>query len=120
MRATALAGVLLAVAAAFGRAQEPPHSSAWWLGGLPDGETKRRFVLDCTGCHQFDSLVVRPGGQPRAQAEWARAVRRMLGFAGAASGFPVIAAARDADSTADWLVASLAAPRPERSAGQSY
>lgn len=109
---------LLATAVAgFRFTQEPAHPSAWWLGALPDGETKRRFVLDCTGCHQFDSVVVRPGGQPRAQAEWARDIRRMLGIAGARSNFPVISAARDADSTADWLVASLASPRPERSAG---
>jgi len=83
------------------------HSSAEWLSRLPDGEEKRRFILDCTGCHLFDAQIARPGGRPRSESEWAAAVSRMLGFAGASTGFPVIASARDAQATAAWLTASL-------------
>ena len=61
-----------------------PASSAW-LSLLPDGEAKRKFILDCTGCHQFDEKIARPGGTPRTEAQWAEAVSRMLGYAGATS-----------------------------------
>ena len=87
-------------------------SSSDYLGRLPDGEEKRRFIIDCTGCHQFDSVVV--GNRTRDQ--WADAVTRMNGYAGATTGFPVISAYREPNRTADWLAAALAAPRPARPA----
>jgi virginiamycin B lyase len=86
--------------------QDPPRSAAW-LSLLPDGEAKRKFILDCTGCHQFDQTIARPAGKPRTEAQWAEAVTRMLGYAGATTSFPVIAADRDAGATAAWLVRSL-------------
>ena len=89
-------------------AAEPARSSAW-LSRLPDGEVKRRFILDCTGCHQFDEKIARPQGIARTEAQWTEAVTRMLGYAGATTGFPVIAADRDAKATAAWLTKSLAA-----------
>ena len=87
---------LLALAAAL-----PP--SAAWLARLPDGEAKRKFILDCTGCHQFDEKIALVDGRPRTEAEWTAAVTRMLGYAGARTAFPVIAADREAKSTAAWL-----------------
>jgi hypothetical protein len=66
---------------------DPPRSSAW-LARLPDGEAKRKFILDCTGCHQFDDRIALTGGRPRTEAEWIEAVTRMLGYAGARTGFP--------------------------------
>ena len=69
---------------------DPPRSSAW-LAQLPDGEVKRQFILDCTGCHQFNERITRPDGKPRTEAQWAEAVTRMLGYAAATSSFPVIA-----------------------------
>lgn len=87
---------------------DPPRSAAW-LSLLPDGETKRKFILDCTGCHQFDEKIARPGGEPRTEAQWLEAVTRMLGYAGATTSFPVIAADRDAGKTAAWLAGSLRA-----------
>jgi virginiamycin B lyase len=89
-------------------AADPARSSAW-LARLPDGEVKRKFILDCTGCHQFDEKIARPQGTPRTESQWAEAVTRMLGYAGAATSFPVIAADRDAKATAAWLAKSLAA-----------
>ena len=88
-----------------------PPSSAW-LSQLPDGPEKRQFIIDCTGCHQFDVVRTLPGGHARTEAEWAEAVRRMLGFAGPSSGFPVISAAQTPEKTAAWLVANL--PRDGR------
>jgi streptogramin lyase len=84
-------------------AQAPSPPSAAWLSLLPDGEEKRKFILDCTGCHQFDGDIALVDGRVRTEAEWAAAVTKMLGFAGATTGFPVIAADRDALATAAWL-----------------
>lgn len=83
----------------------PPERkpAAAFLALLPDGPDKRRFILDCTGCHTFDALIAMPAGQPRTHAGWVEAVGRMLGFAGPASGFPVIAAGREPQATADFL-----------------
>jgi virginiamycin B lyase len=86
---------------------EAPFTSADWLGLLPDGEAKRRFILDCTGCHQFDERMARVNGRLRTEAEWVEAVSRMLGYAGATTGFPVIANDRNAEQTARWLVTHL-------------
>jgi virginiamycin B lyase len=91
---------------------DPPRSAAW-LARLPDGDAKRKFILDCTGCHQFDEQIARPGGKPRTEPQWVEAVTRMLGYAGATTSFPVIAADRDAKSTAAWLARQLA-PGPVR------
>ncbi|HUF36319.1 MAG TPA: hypothetical protein VMN37_10240 [Gemmatimonadales bacterium] len=102
--------VLAAVPAA---AQSPPAApaapSSTWLSLLPDGEVKRKFILDCTGCHQFDDRIARPEGQPRSEAQWAEAVTRMLGYAGATTSFPVIGADRDPRATAAWLARHLPA-----------
>lgn len=42
-----------------------PVSSNTRLQRLPDGLIKRQFILDCTGCHQFDAQVTQPNGTPR-------------------------------------------------------
>ena len=104
------------------RAADPPRSAAW-LALLPDGEVKRKFILDCTGCHQFDEKIARAQGAPRSEAQWVEAVTRMLGYAGATTSFPVIAADRDPKATAAWLVKHLraeavpdAAARPSKRA----
>ena len=73
------------------------------LGLLPDGEQKRRFILDCTGCHAFDARIAAPAAHARTAAQWDSAVHRMLEYAGATTGFPVISAARNPATTAQWL-----------------
>lgn len=98
-------------------AAAPPSSA--FLGLLPDGEEKRRFILDCTGCHVFDERIAFPGGRARTREEWETAVHRMVGFAGTDSRFPVISADRDPARTAEWLAANLHAPPPERPAPAS-
>jgi virginiamycin B lyase len=105
-----LYSLLLLLAAIPGHAQSStdgvPRSSTW-LTRLPDGETKRKFILDCTGCHQFDEKIARVNGRPRTETQWVEAITRMLGFAGARTGFPVIAVDRDAKATAAWLTRHL-------------
>lgn len=81
--------------------QVPPSSP--WLALLPDGDEKRRFLLDCTGCHQMGQSFVTKNGQPRSREEWAEAVRLMLSFAGPESSFPIIAPGREPEATAEWL-----------------
>jgi streptogramin lyase len=78
-------------------------SASQLLRLLPDGEEKRRFILDCTGCHTFDARIAAPGGRARTSAQWDSAAHRMLRHAGATTSFPVIAAARAPASTAQWL-----------------
>ena len=119
----AAAGLILLVGA---NASPPQHavveqlpddslSSAAWLSQLPDGEEKRRFVLDCTGCHQFDALTATTSGRLKTEAEWEKAITRMLGYAGATTGFPVISSYRDARGTARWLATHVARPAAEPS-----
>lgn len=106
-----------------GQASAVPDStlpSSAWLGLLPDGEEKRRFVLDCTGCHVFDARIAwGPDTVPRTEAQWRADIERMLSFAGASSGFPVISADRDAAGTASWLsrhITRAPAAAPDRPA----
>ena len=87
-----------------------------WLSRLPDGEVKRRFILDCAGCHPLDDAVMTEDGRPRTREEWTRATELMLSFAGANTGFPIMAPSRDASATADWLVEHLGEPPPPASA----
>ena len=119
MRSIALVCLSLGVAAfAIPRpSNSPPKdpTSSDWLDLLPDGATKRQFIIDCTGCHQFDARMAQRFGRTRSEAEWREAIQRMLGFAGPESGFPVISAAQHPDSTAAWLTQALGDRTPERS-----
>ena len=104
-RAVLVLAALLIVSAGPGPASLRP--SAWWLARLPDGVEKRKFILDCTGCHQFNETRVFAGDSLRSRARWEQDVARMLRYAGASSAFPVIAADRDSKATAAWLTAHL-------------
>jgi virginiamycin B lyase len=89
-----------------------PAPSTAWLARLPDGPTKRQFIIDCTGCHQFDEVRAQKDGRLKTQEEWTEAITRMLGFAGPNTSFPVISAAQSPERTAAWLVESLARRGP--------
>lgn len=105
--------LLAAIAAAFPLPAQPTptaHSSSAVLAQLPDGELKRQFIIDCTNCHQMSAGHAYPGGKPKTQAEWSATVTRMMSFAGAHTGFPIMSAGRNPDSTAAWLARHLAAP----------
>jgi streptogramin lyase len=109
---------------AFGNAQPitsdgvaPADTSApasAWLALLPDGSIKRRFILDCAGCHVLDARIARVGGAPRSRESWEASVGQMLLFAGATTSFPIMSPDRDAAETADWLALHLSdqAPAP--------
>jgi virginiamycin B lyase len=120
--ATAMSAALLLLAGnkasraeriAAARLPDDSLSSAAWLSRLPDGEEKRRFILDCTGCHQFDAVTASSAGRLKTESEWEAAITRMLGYAGATTGFPVISSYRDAKRTAAWLAARVARPTAE-------
>jgi hypothetical protein len=104
------AGLALTALADLCQAQEVSPGSSAWLSLLPEGVTKRKFILDCTGCHQFDSKIALTVGRPRTEQEWVEAVTRMLDYAGARSSFPVISADRDPQQTAEWLVKNITSP----------
>ena len=87
-------------------------TSAALLARLPDGAEKRKFVLDCTGCHQFSARVAYPGGRARSAGEWQAAVARMLRYGGATGPFPVIHSDRDPAATAVWLARHLPSAAP--------
>ena len=115
-----IAAVCLSLSAVVSVIPSSPRSptadptSSDWLQLLPDGTAKRQFIIDCTGCHQFDVRMTRRFGRVRTEVEWREAVHRMLGFAGPESGFPVISAAQHPDSTAAWLAEALSDRDPER------
>ncbi len=91
-----------------------PRADAWTdapsnllLALLPDGETKRRFILDCTGCHQFDQVTIAAGDGTKTREAWNESIGLMLSFAGDATPFPIMSASREAGPTSEWLVAGL-------------
>ncbi|GAB5517906.1 MAG: hypothetical protein RhofKO_01570 [Rhodothermales bacterium] len=84
--------------------------SSMYLNRLPDGLEKRDFTLDCTGCHQFNRVRGMAGPLQRPKSAWKQWTSVMLSFAGANSGFPIMAPSRDADETAAWLTRHLGAP----------
>jgi virginiamycin B lyase len=86
---------------------EPRVTSSDWLSLLPEGETKRRFLLDCANCHQLHDGIVRVAGAPRSRESWVERTQQMLTFAGASTGFPIMSPSREAEATADWLVSNL-------------
>lgn len=104
-----LLGVLAVAAGAVDRKQEPPLRSSDLLNALPDGATKRQFIIDCTGCHQLHTGIVYPGGVQRSANDWRIAIEKMLGFAGPTTGFPVISAHAIPDTLAPWLAAHMPA-----------
>jgi len=116
--AALLVATALLASGAAGTSTTALRPSAWWLGGLPDGVEKRRFILDCTGCHQFNETRVFAGDSLRSRARWEQDVARMLRYAGADSRFPVIAAGRDSVATAAWLTTHL--PRAALAAAESF
>lgn len=63
---------------------------------LPDGEYKREFILNCTGCHMPDYPLRRNGWMSAEQ--WEAKIRQMIGTYGSHAGFPIIT---DGEITAD-------------------
>ncbi len=92
-------------------AEEPFKNfrSSSLLDALPDGEELRRFIIDCTGCHQFHrTTVLGPERELlKTRAQWLERISQMLEQFGPASSFPIISQYRQAGATASWLVEHL-------------
>jgi len=91
-------------------AQQPAPPSNAYLALLPDGAEKRRFIVDCTGCHTFDGRVAFPAGVPRTLDSWKERIGSMHARFGAGGGFPVIADPANTDTLAAWLTRYLTTP----------
>ena len=91
--------------------KQMPSSS--FLALLSNGPEKSRFILDCTGCHQFDLKTILSREDPKRaknRQEWIEWTQLMVKFFGAASQFPIISPSQDPETTADWLVAEIGQP----------
>ncbi len=75
-----------------------------FLAMLPDGDMKRRFILDCTGCHVWTADWVRePGGEIRDAVTWSTSVQKMIKMFGQETGFPIISSWPDPEVLGRWL-----------------
>jgi virginiamycin B lyase len=74
------------------------------MSGLPEGQQKRRFAVDCMGCHQMNASLITKDGKPLDREGWVASVNKMLSFSGFKTSFPVMSPGRDAKATADWIV----------------
>src|SRR4029078_13035908 len=76
-RDSARAGGRIDFGASAVNGSSPLCASADSRGLLPDGEAKRKFILDCTGCHQFNESRALQNGPPRSASQWAADVSRV-------------------------------------------
>ena len=100
------------VDATLGPPQREHLPGSGFLAALPDGEEKRRFILDCTGCHVFNDTVAYPIGSPRTADQWAIDIARMLGSTGPGTGFPIISSHPQPGPLGEWLAEHLTAHEP--------
>lgn len=92
--------------------EEALHRSADWLALLPEGETKRWFLLDCTGCHQFNETRVFKDGALRTAAQWSADAARMHALFGPDSSFPVVSGHLEPEALGAWLHEALDGAMP--------
>ncbi|MCK9284023.1 MAG: carboxypeptidase regulatory-like domain-containing protein [Rhodocyclaceae bacterium] len=52
-------------------------ASSEFLALLPDGEDKRRFILNCTSCHEIAHSRIWKDGKVRDTAKWVEAIKMM-------------------------------------------
>lgn len=89
----------------------PPGAA--WLAELPRGEERRRFILDCTGCHVTDAQRIDVADRRRSAGEWRSAIALMTAQYGPGTGFPIISSWVDPESLSSWLADGFADARPE-------
>ena len=95
-----------------GEADRPNPRGSSFLGQLPDSDFKRALIVDCGGCHTFDSIRMRSDGSARSAESWTTALDMMMTLYGPETGFPIISD-RDVTEDVGWLTAALAdAPWP--------
>jgi virginiamycin B lyase len=82
---------------------------------LPDGEEKRRFAVDCMGCHSLNSrIVLDKNGNPWDEKGWATSTDKMLSFAGHTTRFPILPPDRDSKQTAAFVAKHLTSDRMQQ------
>ena len=81
--------------------------SSTFLNQLPEGEQKRQFILDCTGCHVFNEQLMMTEGRLRSEAEWREITVLMLSRYGAGTGFPIISRFPRPEAWSRWIVRAL-------------
>lgn len=79
------------------------HTGSHLLSMLPESQEKRRFILDCTGCHVFDARVAYPEGKPRTRESWQERTVVMHQMFGPQSPFPIISARQTPEQVAGYL-----------------
>lgn len=78
------------------------------LSLLPDGKDKRRFIIDCMGCHSLNKRIVfTEDGRLLDKSGWEASVKKMLAFAGSNTPFPIMAPDREAETTAEFVAKYL-------------
>jgi virginiamycin B lyase len=84
--------------------------SSAWLARLPDDALKPWFLLDCTGCHQFNETRALRDGALRSADQWNVDAARMHASFGPDSGFPIISGHLASVDLGAWMTAALARP----------
>lgn len=75
-----------------------------FLNVLPEGEEKRKLIVDCMGCHPMNQRVIFDGeGRVYDEGAWATSTAKMLQFAGHNTPFPILPPDRLAEPTARFL-----------------
>jgi virginiamycin B lyase len=75
-----------------------------FLGMLPDGKEKRRFIIDCLGCHSLNKRILfKEDGTLLDMPAWKASVEKMLSFSGHNTPFPIMAPDRLAGPTAEFV-----------------
>ncbi len=82
-------------------------SSSQLLALLPEGEQKRRFIMDCTSCHEINHARVWKDGVIRDQTKWTEAITLMK----AMDVYALISPQIDVTRYSTWLATYLS---PER------
>lgn len=97
------------------RARSAPSYA--YLGLLPDGEEKRRFIVDCMGCHSLNGTVMwSKDGAFLDEAGWKAGVDKMLSFAGHNTMFPILPPDRKSEPTAAFVAKYLTEANVEKAA----
>jgi virginiamycin B lyase len=79
---------------------------------FPDGTEKRRLIVDCMGCHQFNQpIVFDKKGVPLDPAAWRSSTEKMIGFCGPKTSFPILPPDRLPKPTAHWIARYLTSER---------
>jgi virginiamycin B lyase len=77
--------------------------SSTWLSLLPDGEMKRRFIVNCAACHEIAHSRIYKDGAIRDEAKWSEAIALMKSI----DAYKLVSPSLDAKIYAPWLAEHL-------------